>query len=90
MLLVSQISVAGDGGCMTVPRARSGSIAVLQVDPRVAINLWHSHCVRNASTFDQAGVALGHGGGCTPQNRIGEPGRVISDANFLRAGSFIG
>ena len=45
MLLVSQSSVAGNGGPAPATRERRPFIEILRSDPRVAIKFWHSDCV---------------------------------------------
>ena len=86
MLLVSPLSVAGNGGTAAAAPARRGAVAGLPGDRSIAIKLWHSDCVcavRARST--EGAVVSGHDGGCAPPKFHARSVPAVSGANFFRA-----
>ena len=86
MLLVSPLSVAGNGGTAAAAPARRGAVAGLPGYPSIAIKLWHSDCVGAVRARSTTGaVVSGHDGGCAPQKSHGRSVSAIGGVNFLRA-----
>ena len=77
MLLVSQSSVAGNGGPAPATRERRSFIEILRSDPRVAIKFWHSDCVNvRRGPFGQRGRS--------DRTRLRKRSATLSRANQVR------